>query len=172
MPRYTNKIRVGLHPHEFYQKLGTIDPPRPRAFNILLYYLGCRCSEGLNLRYEDVRFDPALNCVFIRVHRLKGSKQVPPNPLYLESPHVKELSDFLLSSRMGIPFNVGRTTGYKWVKRYMGFYPHYYRANRISWCLDHGWTSLDIHNWLGINIRNIDYYVVEKKLIEKGKGLR
>lgn len=179
MPRYTNKLRVTLHPQVFYQRLGQITATLPRAYNILLYYLGCRCSEGLNLRFEDIRYDPDLGCLFIRVHRLKGSKQVPPNPLFFatgdpakDSPHVKELSEYALQQRTGKLFPVGRTTGYHWVKRYMGFYPHYYRMNRMSYFLDHQYSALDIHNWFGINIRNIDYYIVEKQLTEMGKGLR
>jgi integrase len=172
MGKYKEQRKVLLQPSTFATKLNKIMNQRTRAFNILLYYLGCRCSEGLNLNHENVTADPDNHRILIQITRLKNSTQTPPNPLYLDSPFVSELENYLLRQRMGSIFPFSRTTGYNMVNRHMGFYPHYYRMNRISWFFEQGYGVTDIHNWFGISVQAMDYYLVTKKLSEMGKGLK
>lgn len=172
MGKYHKQLRVLLSPDTFYKKLSEVENPRDRAYNILLYYLGCRCTEGRNLTFENVGYDPDHQCVLIQIYRLKGSKQTPPNPLYLDSPLVPELKEYLLQERGGKVFPFCRATAYNIVKNNMGWYPHYYRMNRFSQFAEAGKGVNEIRNWFGVKLSTIDYYLVDRQLKDMGKGLR
>ena len=172
MGNYKKKIRVLLPPSTFYNKIQDLENPRDRAYNILLYYLGCRCTEGRNLTFEDITHDPDQERILIQIHRLKGSKQTPPNPLYFDSPFIHELKDYLLGDRMGKIFPFCRATAYTVVKNNMGWYPHYYRMNRFSQFAQSGKGFNAIRNWFGVGLDTIDYYMVELELQDMGKGLK
>ena len=168
---YANQIKVLMPPDQFYNKLKDVTRPLARAFNVTLYYLGCRLTEARNIAQDDLLFDQDGGRIFFTIHRLKKSKQTPPLPLYLDSPFVKELWGFLVTSPIQ-PFKMSRKAGYNIVLNAMGFYPHYYRMNRISQFLKDNKSILEIQNWFGISLRAIDYYITMINLEAMGKDLK
>ena len=172
MGNYANQIKVLLDPQVFYSKIQGVTNPRSRAFNIVLYYLGCRSTEARNITQDDLLFDPEGKRIFFTIHRLKKSKQTPPLPLYLSSPFISELWKFLFKEGTYQPFDVSRKAAYNMVRNAMGFYPHYYRMNRISQFLNDNKSILEIQNWFGISLRAIDYYITMINLEAMGEDLK
>jgi|SRR5579862_4043830 len=96
--------------------------PRQNAlFCLTIYYTGCRISEALALRYQDI--DPEMNVILIRCLKKRGRKETRrvPVPEFL----VKELMEVSTTAEGESIWLFSRTTGWRVIKGVM-------KAARIS----------------------------------------
>ncbi len=111
---------------------------------------GCRLSEILNLRYEDINWDTNLISVWIN----KGDK---PRSI----PMTNRVGGILLARQVGNPlkpFNINIDkveTAWKWVRKTMGlagdseFVPHALRHTTATRLIDKGIDLYTVKEWLG-----------------------
>jgi integrase len=128
------------------------------AFLCLLYYLGCRVSEGLALRGKDFRVDDKR--LYVNIKRLKHSKQVPANHIRIDRPYIKDIISLINRtnprSRLW-PFS--RITAWRFISKNGFIYPHYWRLNRLSQFLHKGYTIDQVKSWCGLTLKALDSYV-------------
>lgn len=111
---------------------------------------GCRLSEILNLRYEDINFDTNLISIWIN----KGDK---PRSI----PMTNRVGGILLARQVGNPLkpftiNIDKVeTAWKWVRMKMGlagdpeFVPHALRHTTATRLIDKGIDLYTVKEWLG-----------------------
>lgn len=121
--------------HELIQQLKN---PQKIAFATLLYYTGCRVSESLKIRKENIKtyYDENTHKQFILITNIpvlkkRGKKEQrevewPLNPqLQTILDYIVELKD---SDRL---FNITRATAWNWIHELslngQQLYPHYFR---------------------------------------------
>jgi len=147
-----------------------VKPRMHKAFVTLLWYVGCRVSEIIEL--TKAQFEITKDLVKIDIPAKKHGIERPPFQLNRKLPYVNELAEYI-EARRGkkrkiFPFS--RVTAWQIIKRCCGpkYYPHFFRLNRIVKFLDNpnitlneirqwnAWKSLrTVENYLGYSERTI-----------------
>lgn len=161
MPKYNKKITRLMDYQEFREGIASLDIDR-QAFLSILFFAGVRVSEALALTSDDV------NCteetIYIEFFRLKGSKQTDPIPL----PRTAPLE--WLCHQEGELFIFTRRTAHRLVKKTFGYYPHYFRMNRITQISEQFGDSY-VYSYTGICAQSIDHYRGKVDIKRVGKAL-
>lgn len=162
MPNYRKQRLRPATVKEFKGMLARCRNLQEQALITVLYYWGIRISEAIALHHTDLYLDGDL--VFLKIKRLKRSKQTKPIPFFFNSIGM----DYLLSHHISAEkhnrdlFPFTRQNGWKICHR-LGVYPHFFRMNRITEDLNNHGIN-DVISRMGITIRSIDYYVAEGNL--------
>lgn len=118
---YLNSQRKYLNEAEriqFYQAAKDIHTPFRFAFCLLILDTGCRMSEALNLRVQDIDFSESVLIIHTLKQRKEGAYRVMPvAPELLELLSAIITEKKLSSTQRLWPY--GRTTGWKWIKKAM-----------------------------------------------------
>lgn len=150
MPKYTQKITSLMPWGQFLKGAYMLPKPSERAFLALLFLSGCRVSEALALNSQDLRLDK--DTLYIAFKRLKGSRQTDPFPL----PRLQVLAP--IYQVMGQVFPFSYITAYRLVKKaFPGYYPHYFRMNRITQ-ITLRFGDQAVYDALGLSANAIDHY--------------
>ena len=163
MPQYNKKITSLMDYKKFRHAIEEL-PTMQQAFLTILFFTGCRVSEALALKSQDI------NCtgetLFIQFFRLKGSKQTDPQ----EIPKDDALA--WLCNQEGRIFPFTRYGAYRIVKKaFADLYPHYFRMNRIT-KTDILFGDATVYNVFGISATSIDHYRGKVDIKRVGKALR
>lgn len=159
MPNYNDQRLTPTNKTEFFKKfLREANTNQEKALLVVLYYWGCRVSEALALRKQDVIIDDQV--IYIRFKRLKGSRQVPPVPLDASKQGLQYLRmTYNTASNKLFPFS--RKKAWRICHRF-NLYPHFFRMNRIIKDSKRGLAFLKRRH--GISTRTMDYYLGEIEL--------
>jgi integrase len=146
------KFRAGMESNNFKKR-------KHKGYAVLLYVTAIRCSEAL--RCEPEQFTIQSDRIVFEVgKRLKHGIQTPPLTIPLDFPFVDELLYAIKSTPPHTKiFPYSRKTGYNIIDRAFGFYPHFFRLNRISNFFLAGWTIIQIHSWTGLTLKALDFYI-------------
>ena len=103
-----------------------------KAYVILLYWLGCRRSEPLEVRYENV--EETENSLFITIPAFKGGERGGPIELPLSLYGMQFLREAWKQTPKGARlFRFSSKTGYRIIKRlFPKKSPHWLRHNRLT----------------------------------------
>lgn len=102
----------------FYEAAKAICDPLRFAFCLLILDTGCRMSEALNVRVEDIDFSESVIVIHTLKQRRSGVYRVIPlSPELLELLNSTIIESDLSPTQRIWPF--GRTTGWKWVRKCM-----------------------------------------------------
>ena len=161
-PNYNKKITRLMDYPEFERGLSDLPQDR-QAFLNVLFFAGVRVSEALALTSSDISC--TADIIYIQFFRLKGSKQTDPTPIP-KTQYTKWLCE-----QEGKLFPWCRKTGYNIVNRaYPGFYPHFYRQNRVmKISIKRG--DAYVYSYMGICAQSIDHYRGKVDIIGVGKDL-
>lgn len=135
--------------------------PMHRAFLVLLYYIGCRKSEALQLVKEDVKVNA--DYIYLTVEPLKHGIERPAFVLSRELPYVELLVERWMKVKPGcrvFPFST--VTAWQIVKRVLPHhYPHFFRLNRcVKFLNKEGVTQDEIRQWFAWkSLKTIDSYL-------------
>jgi len=130
-----------------------------RSFAVLLYYSAIRRAEALRAQPEQFKF--TRNALVFEVgKRLKHGINTPPLTIPLKAPSVNELVAAINATPDGERiWKFSPKTAYNAVDRAFGFYPHFFRLNRITNFFLAGWTIAQVHSWTGLTLKALDYYI-------------
>lgn len=148
----------------FKRELDTAElDDRKRALLTVLFFSGCRISEALALKSNDI--DCTKDTIYIKFFRLKGSKPTDPIPL----PNISDLHYVCQNEEL---FKMHRTTAYRLVRKiFTGLYPHYFRMNRIVHISDM-FGDATVYSFVGICAQSIDHYRGKVDIKRVGEALR
>jgi len=97
--------------------------------------------------------------------------KTPPLTLPVSASHMLILQNAIENTRRGDRlFSFSPSTAYLIIHRVWN-YPHLMRLSRISWFLQHGWTTIQIKSWTGLSMSAIDYYVGLVENIKMGESM-
>ena len=162
MPKYKKKITRLMDYEEFEQGLDDL-PQDKQAFLSVLFFAGVRVSEALALTSNDINCTP--DTIYTDFYRLKGSKQTDPIPI------PKTAYTGWMCDQEGKLFDFCRTTGYNTVKKaFAGFYPHFFRQNRIVNISDK-FGDATVYSYTGICANSIDHYRGKVDIKKVGQAL-
>jgi len=171
MPIYKHgKQKKEMPKEEFFKLLekGHFVKRMHKAFLVLLYYIGCRVSEVIELKKENFKVGDSLLTVDVKAK--KHGIERSAFQLNITLPYVKLIVDRVQTTRKGRRvFPMCRATAWLVVKRVAPKkYPHFFRLNRTVKFLNNpkvtlneirqwmAWKSLDtINNYLGYSERTI-----------------
>ncbi len=154
--------------YEIMEHGSFVKPLMHRAFLALLYYVGCRKAEALELTTRDFRITD--DFLYVNIPAKKHGIERSPFKLNRKLPYVelilKRVKSTMKSKRV-FPFNP--VTAWLIVKRVAPKkYPHYFRLNRTVKFLNNpnvtlneirqwmAWKSIDtVNNYLGYSERTI-----------------
>ncbi len=163
MPKYKKKITRLMDYQEFKEAIRDVVTWRDRAFLTLLFFSGCRVSEALALKDNDIHCTKDL--IFVQFFRLKGSNQTDPQEL----PRADALS--WMCDQEGKLFPFSRATANRLVKKsFPNLYPHYFRMNRIT-KTDILFGDATVYHIFGITASSIDHYRGKVDIKRVGKAL-
>ena len=173
MPNYAHKETRLMFDDEFNKLMVSkffTKPKRDRALMALLYYSGVRVSEAIGTKRKQLY--RSTNVLYYDVgERLKHSKTTPALPIPFDAPHVSNIIDVYVDLEPeALVFDITRRTALTVVKSF-AFYPHFYRANRITRFFLDGYTIPEVKGWTGLNVKNLEYYVVMASIVKMGRTL-
>lgn len=145
-----------------------VKPQTHRAFLALLYYVGCRKAEALELTKENFKITDIF--LYVDIPAKKHGIERSPFKLNRKLPYVDVILERAERTRKGkrvFPFN--SVTAWLIIKRVAPKkYPHYFRLNRTVKFLNNpnvtlneirqwmAWKSIDtVNNYLGYSERTI-----------------
>jgi integrase len=132
---------------------------RHRSYAVLLYYTAIRREEGLRCTPKQFKIQDD-RIIFEVGKRLKHGIVTPPLEIFRNKPFVCELEEAIRETKRGERiWPYCSTTAYLIVDRAFGFYPHYFRLNRISQLFKDGWTVAQLHTWTGLTLVALNYYL-------------
>lgn len=106
----------------FFKAVSDLEPSEFRAFFLVLFYTGCRASEALNLRVENID-NSDLTITFATLKQRIKSGQTPsyrpipvPTNLIFELKNIIKNSDLLAQDQV---FRFSRSTGWRRLKKSM-----------------------------------------------------
>ena len=100
----------------FFRAVGKESDPFKKTFCLTLFYTGCRISEALNLRWEQIDFSGQALIFETLKRRKRGHFRSVPIPATL----VKEIGDLdIPTGSAGRVWTVSRPTAYRWIKAKM-----------------------------------------------------
>lgn len=138
---------------------GVFKKKRHRSYAVLLYYTAIRREEGLRCTPEQFRITSD-SIEFEVGKRLKHGKNTSPLTIPLDAPYVDELKADIEATKAGQRiWPYCPKTGYNIIDRAFGFYPHFFRLNRITNFFLAGWTVADVKSWTGLTLQALDFYV-------------
>ena len=83
------------------------------AFSLFLYYTGCRISEALALRFDDIQLEEGIVAIrTLKRRRKKVVRRIPIPALLLEKLKVVDASEDRI-------WTCSRTTAWRWIRRVM-----------------------------------------------------
>jgi len=168
MPRYTQQITSLMAWDQFTQDLETIPDANQRALLAVLFLTGCRISEALALTVRDVRYDHVTETHYITFKRLKGSHRTDP----IEIPAIRLVDPVWITSTERL-FPYGYKRIYRLIKKtWSGYYPHYFRMNRITTLLQAGATIPEIQAVTGLSLNAIQHYIAHVGVKRVGQMLK
>lgn len=138
---------------EFYKVMEQgifVKPHIHKPFLVLLYYIGCRKSEALELTKEN--FKVTEDILYVDVLAKKHGVERASFKLKRELPYLELITERVKKTRKGgrvFPFN--GWTAWKIVKRAVGekYYPHFFRLNRTVKFLNNPKVTLnEIRQWM------------------------
>lgn len=169
MPNYKRKRMKPATPKEFERMTSKYFTSRDTAFITVLYYWGIRVSEAINLKHTDLYCDE--DFVYLKVKRLKKSKQTDDIPIFINSPGMSYLliehAKAEQENRLIFPFS--RWTGWRICKQ-VGVYPHFFRLSRFTQIADK-YGLVYLMNFGGITADTANAYVGKVELRKKAKGI-
>ena len=133
------KIKHFLTAQEYSQKLSQITNNRDYLLFSILWELGVRISEALNIRIEHIDFDNKT----VKIYSLK-KKGESIRILPLDHNTLRNLSMFIdPKKKSGLIFDIGRKQAYNLSYQYFGVNPHAIRHSRAIDLITHG-TNIEI----------------------------
>jgi len=155
------------------QKAVCYNPLRDKSFLALLYWVGCRKSEGYERVREDFEISPDKLTVDFH-QRKKNGLETPPIELPRDLPFV----NLIVQQVEATPpkkrvWDLGATTAWSIAKNILGekYYPHFLRLNRITRMFDDPTTTIpEAKSWTGIKTtKALDHYIgYSKRRMRKG----
>jgi integrase len=160
MPEYKEQRFKLMTPQQFQEGLFKIQDNtlHARAYLILLYYTGARCSELLTLEGKDLTVSDKF---YVRITRSKGSRQTR-YPLEIRTTIPQGNYLVLLKQQTQDDerfFTFSRTTAYRLCYKAFNVYPHFFRMNRITQLFNQGFSIAQVQNFTGLSLNAIDHYI-------------
>jgi len=161
MPKYHYEREEPFSPEEVAQYLKRANGLRDQALLSLLYLTGCRISEALDLRGEDVQISE--DELSIRVRPKKAEKHGPLKPsskVFLErgSIFTKPIERWVRKRKAKEPlFDISRVRAWRIVKDLTGTSPHFFRRTRIMRMVRKGYSLDDARRWVGRKTLPVEY---------------
>ena len=140
-----------------------VKPRMHKAFVTLLWYVGCRVSEIIEL--TKAQFEITKELVKIDIPAKKQGIDRSPFQLNRKLPYVNALAEYLESrrgkKRRVFPFS--RVTAWAIIKRAFGekYYPHYFRLNRtVRFLNNKNVTTNEVRQWMAWkSLRTVENYL-------------
>lgn len=178
MPNYRRhgKILSPITDQDFQDIMhsGIFKHPKHKGFVSLLYYTAVRKMEAL--RSTKDRFQITERYILFNVgKRLKAKKnpiETAPLNIPLGVPYVREIEDCINHTKHHqrvFPFSP--KTAYNICDR-IGYYPHFFRLNRITSFFLEGWNIAQVRSWTGLSLRALESYVGIVDVIKMGESLQ
>lgn len=140
-----------------------VKPTMHKAFVILIWYVGCRVSEIIELMRSQ--FTITEDSVQVEIPAKKHGEERGPFTLKRELPNVNLLAEYIesrkIKKRRVFPFT--RVTAWTIIKRAFGekHYPHFFRLNRtVKFLNNKNITRNEIREWMAWKaLETVDSYV-------------
>jgi len=150
---------------------GTFKKQKHRGYAVLLYATAIRGGEALRCTPEQFTI---LNdkVIFEVGKRLKHGIITTPLTIPKDFPFMADLLEAIEATEPGQRiFPYCRKTGYNAIDRAFGFYPHFFRLNRITNFFLAGWSIAQVHSWTGLTLKALDYYLGLVEVDKMGMSL-
>lgn len=133
------KIKSFLTAQQYSEKLAKITNNRDYVLFQVLWELGVRISEALNIRIEHINFENRT----VQIYSLK-KKGESIRILPLDQGTLRNLSMLIdPKKKSGLVFDIGRKQAYNLAYEYFGVNPHAIRHSRAIDLITHG-TNIEI----------------------------
>lgn len=170
----TGKIQTPLPDDKAFikgMKEGKFCQERQKGIPVLQYYTAIRISEALRCIPEQFQIQQT-QLYFDVGKRLKHGTHTPALVIPRDADYVEELIKIIRSTKSGQRiFPYCRKTGYNVIVRAFGFYPHFFRLNRITNFFLEGWSIAEVRTWTGLTLTALDYYVGLVNIQKMGMSL-
>ena len=135
----TLKVKKILSAQQYSQKLAQITDNRDYVLFSILWELGVRISEALNIRIEHIDFDNKTVKIYSLKKRGESIRILP-----LDTNTLRNLSMFIdPKKKQGLIFDIGRKQAYNLSYEYFGINPHAIRHSRAIDLITHG-TNIEV----------------------------
>lgn len=135
----TLKVKKILSAQQYSQKLAQITDNRDYVLFSILWELGVRISEALNIRIEHIDFDNKTVKIYSLKKRGESIRILP-----LDANTLRNISMFIdPKKKQGLIFDIGRKQAYNLSYEYFGINPHAIRHSRAIDLITHG-TNIEV----------------------------
>lgn len=173
-----NPVRV-LSYQDLFEGIMGIESGEEKAFVSLLYLTGARVSEIVKtIRAGDVEVFQDDGVQYLKVRNMpilkRRDKEATRHPEILLKGKEKVLAENVIThcrASKGVLFDISRRTGYNWVHKHTGFYPHYLRHARTTHLAEYAdFDPADLQKfigWANLNMAGRYTHLSMKKLRHK-----